>query len=111
MFLPGNRYISVVDVSFLDGFFTHVLSEMLRLIGTGLRVLRYSQMAGKNSDIKKNVSVPSFRYSFATHLLESGTYLRYIQGLPGHKNSKTTEIYTHTSNKNIGNIKSPLDSL
>ncbi len=44
-------------------------------------------------------------------LLESGVDLRYIQEILGHKNSKTNEIYTHVSNKNIGRIKSPLDSL
>jgi integrase/recombinase XerD len=65
----------------------------------------------KNADIKKKVSVHSLRYSFATHLLESGTYLRYLQELLVHKSSKITEIYTHISNKNIGKIKSPLDSL
>ena len=53
----------------------------------------------------------SLRHSFATHLLESGVDLRYIQELRGHKSSKTTEIYTHVCNKNIGKIKSPLDSL
>jgi len=56
-------------------------------------------------------SVHSLRHSFATHLLESGTDLRYIQEIPGHKSSKTTEIYTHVSNKDIGKIKSPLDNL
>jgi len=45
------------------------------------------------------------------HLLESGTDLRYIQEILGHKSSKTTEIYTHVSTKNIGRIKRPLDSL
>ena len=67
--------------------------------------------ACKKADIRKEVTVHSLRHSFATHLLEGGTDLQYIQELLGHKSSKTTEIYTHVSNKNIGKIKSPLDSL
>lgn len=59
--------------------------------------------------IKKNVSVHSLRHSFATHLLEGGVDLRYIQELLGHANSKTTEIYTHVTQKSIQNIVSPLD--
>ena len=66
--------------------------------------------ACKNANIKKNATVHSQTY-FATHLLESGTDLWYIQELLGHKSLKTTETYTHVSNKNIGKIKSPLDSL
>jgi len=61
--------------------------------------------------IRKAVTAHTLRYSFATHLLESGTDLRYIQELLGRKSSKTTEIYTHVSTKDIGKIKSPLDSL
>jgi len=45
------------------------------------------------------------------HLLESGTYLGYIQELLGHKSSKRAEIYTHVSNKDIGKIKSPLQAV
>ncbi len=65
----------------------------------------------KKTGVTKEVTVHSLRHSFTTHLLESGVDLRYIQELLGHKSSKTTEIYTHVSNRDIGKIKSPLDSL
>ena len=65
--------------------------------------------ASQKAGIAKHVTVHTLRHSFATHLLEGGTDLRYIQELLGHKSSKTTEIYTHVSQRDIGRIKSPLD--
>ncbi len=67
------------------------------------------QRAVEKAGIKKKVTVHTLRHSFATHLLEGGTDLRYIQELLGHSSSKTTEIYTHVSKKSIEKIISPLD--
>ena len=67
--------------------------------------------AVKKAGIQKKVSLHTLRHSFATHLLENGTDLRYIQSLLGHESSKTTEIYTHVTTKGFDQIKSPLDHL
>ena len=67
--------------------------------------------AVKLAKINKHVTVHTLRHSFATHLLESGTDLRYIQSLLGHESSKTTEIYTHITTRGIDQIKNPLDKL
>ena len=65
----------------------------------------------KKAKIAKPVTLHWLRHSYATHLLESGTDLRFIQELLGHNSSKTTEIYTHVSQKSLQKIKSPFDDL
>ena len=65
----------------------------------------------RKSKITKPVTLHWLRHSYATHLLENGTDLRYIQEILGHSSSRTTEIYTHVSNKSLQKIVSPFDSL
>lgn len=67
--------------------------------------------AVSRAGIRKPVTLHWLRHSYATHLLESGTDLRYIQEILGHRSSKTTEIYTHVSTRMIRNIISPFDDL
>jgi len=69
------------------------------------------KQALQKTGVLKPVTLHWLRHSFATHLLESGTDLRFIQELLGHSSSKTTEIYTHVSTKSIQQIKSPFDDL
>jgi integrase/recombinase XerD len=69
------------------------------------------KQALKKTNLKQPVTLHWLRHSYATHLLESGTDLRYIQELLGHTSSRTTEIYTHVSEKSLEKIKSPFDEL
>ena len=74
-------------------------------------VYRVFKTALHNAGIKKDVGVHSLRHSYATHLHETGLDIRYIQELLGHKSTRTTEIYTHVSRRNLISVRSPIEDL
>ena len=108
----SGKLLSVLDV-YLDEYAPD------DLIFTGVGGKAYSDKsvqevvknAAKKAGLIKDVTPKTLRHSFATHLLENGVDLRYIQELLGHSSSKTTEIYTHVTTKGFENIKSPMDGL
>lgn len=69
------------------------------------------ERAAQKCSIHKNVSIHSLRHAFASHLLENGTDIRYIQELLGHASIRTTQIYTHVTMKGIKKIQSPFDRM
>lgn len=74
-------------------------------------VYRVFKDALSRAGIMKDVGVHSLRHSYATHLHESGLDIRYIQELLGHKSTRTTEIYTHVSRRNLILVRSPIEDL
>ncbi len=64
----------------------------------------------KKCNIRKKITVHSLRHSYATHLIEQGTDVKLVQEILGHKDVRTTQIYTHISSASISKIKNPFDS-
>ncbi|MBD3304096.1 tyrosine-type recombinase/integrase [Candidatus Woesearchaeota archaeon] len=76
---------------------------------TSRTIQKIIKNSAKKAGVNRRISPHMLRHSFATHLLERGTDIRYIQELLGHSRVETTMIYTKVSNKNLSRIKSPLD--
>ena len=117
----GNteRYVglSIHLLKLLRNYFLQYRPKVWIIEGTkgeqysGESILKVVKNAAKNAGIKRRITPHMLRHSFATHHLESGTDLRYIQEFLGHNNSKTTEIYTHVAKTDFRKFKNPLDTL
>ena len=96
-----------VQKGFEDTLFLNRRGKQLTRNMIFLIIKELAEKAG----VEKKVSPHTFRHSFATHLLENGTDLRYIQNLLGHNSTRTTEIYTRVSTKSINSIVNPIDKI
>ena len=90
---------------------TYLFEGMAGSPYTGGSVLKIVKNAARKAKIRKPVTPHTLRHSFATHLLESGTDIRYIQSLLGHNSSRTTEIYAHVATNSFRKIQNPLDCI
>jgi len=109
--------ISVIPTSLIDGLKNLIAGKdkndlVFASERGGKLTTRTAQKVFENalrdSGIKKDATFHSLRHSFATHLLENGTDVRFVQELLGHQNIRSTQIYTHVTNPKLKNIKSPL---
>ncbi|MGE4000111.1 MAG: tyrosine-type recombinase/integrase [Planctomycetaceae bacterium] len=90
----------------------HAAQHPRRLREPGVNAFSVSKAihaASKRSDITKRVTAHTFRHSFATHLIESGSDIRTVQELLGHTDVRTTMIYTHVLNRGGHGVRSPAD--
>jgi len=115
-----DRVVPVSEkvIVMIDGYLKHYKPEKYLFEGqySGSKYSASSldkvfKEAIKRAGLGRVVTLHGLRHSYATHLLESGTDLRHIQELLGHKSSRTTEIYTHVTTQSIQKIRSPFDDL
>ena len=114
-----DRYtvLSKSILMLLRTYYTEYRPQIYMFEGPGRKlysetsIQKIVKRAALRAGIRKKVTAHTLRHSFATHLLEDGTDLRYIQSLLGHNSPKTTEIYTHVAVNSFKGIQSPLDSL
>ena len=90
---------------------TYLFNGQNKLQYTASSVRKLLKRTAEKAGIKKHVHPHMLRHSYATHLLESGIDIRYIQELLGHHKPETTMIYTHVTTKQLKEIKNPLDNL
>ncbi len=113
-YVPLSKRIAIVLKKYLEVYAP--LTYLIEGIKPGKKysatsVAKIITKASENVGILKNVTPHTFRHSFATHMIENGVNLRYVQVVLGHGSSKTTEIYTHITDLALNEIENPLDLL
>ena len=112
-----DRYVMLAE-SFLPLFYNYLQTYQPKVyFAEGIQETKYSSSAVRSflkescrrAKITKKVTPHTLRHSYATHMLENGIDLRYIQELLGHSRPETTMIYTHVTQKDLAKIRSPLD--
>jgi site-specific recombinase XerD len=101
--IKNDREIIIISRNLNKYFFQVNAGENLQLVRH-----KKNTNAMKNAGIKKDATFHSLRHSFATHLLENGVDIRYVQELLGHQNIRTTQRYTQVTNTKLRNINGPL---
>ena len=112
-----DRYVSLADsfLPLLSNYYHSYKPKIYFVEGqnggkySAESVRQFLRKSCLNAKIKKNVTPHTLRHSYATHLLENGVDIRYIQSLLGHAKPETTMIYTHVKRKDLMEIQNPLD--